>query len=448
MNLDMVKVMTELAMATITSTRSAEQVTRDAISNTGIEATVRDLFPGVADDFIKSNRNFPNVLQRGVNRYVSAVTRAELNWEWTGTGNPPEDRTPAGLLNRPGRALLQAATVDALATGKFAYFPYRDDAGRVQISALSGFLWPIFQAGNSTVIEAVLQITSQTVDGKVRYEVRRYSPGLLEVFSDLEDWKKYATAPVKPYPQAHAPDRLPLAFRITGLDANRLPEGIAGTAMPAFLDYVKARVLLSFARELGAFEERVYTSDEVFKLAKETPAHPLLKALQLVGPRKAKFLPSGDKYERLEPIDLTGFAEQAREAADAVDSAMSIPPKTGAAELAGIALAEIREAYTEQATSLCSVAADALTEAVELAALLDSVTVQPGWRITLAPRFTQDTQTERLNIREDFKADLLPRSAALSGLQGIGVSYVTDAMVAEAEAVEEAERGVTAPGGT
>lgn len=446
MDLDMIQAATENALKVIAATRDVEQETRDAISNLGIEKLAKQLFPGVDDEFIKSNRHFPNVLQRGANRYVSAVTRATLNWEWTGTGNPPEARSPAALLAGPGRDLLQAATVDALATGKFAFFPYRDDAGRVQVSVLSGFLWPIFTTGNSTVVEALLQITQSLQDGKVRFEVRRYSPGLLEVFSNLEDWKKYATSPKEEFPQPHASDRLPVVLRITGRDANRQPEGIAATALPAFYDYVKARMLMSFVSELGSFEERVYTSDEVFRLAKDTPDHPVIKLLMNVGPRKAKFLPTGDKYDRLKPVDLAGYQERAREASESVDAAMSVPPQAARAEMSGLALQEIRESYTEMVSAFCNSEADALTEVCALVAALDPATLQPGWQVTLQPRFTQDSGAERTAIREDFKADLLPRSAALSGLQGLGVTYVTDDMVAAAEAAEEAERAIL-PGG-
>lgn len=446
MDLAMLTASVENQLTLIKGIRTAEQATRDAVSNTGIEQVVKDLFPGVSDDFIKGNRNFPNVLQRGANRYVSAVTRAELNWEWAGEGDAPDVRTPAELLAGPGRDLLQAATVDALCCGKYAFFPYRDEYGRVQISALSGFLFPIFSSGNSTVVEALLQITATMVKGKPNYTVHRYSPGMLEIFSDLEDWTKYATVTPQKWPQSHAKDRLPVAFRITGRDANRQPEGLAATALPAFLDYVKARVLMAFVSELGSFEERVFYSDELYTLAKDNPNHPLLKASTAVGPRKGKFLPSGDKYERLESIDLTGYQDRAREAAENVDAALNIPPTSAGADLAGVALQELRENYTETSTALTNSLADGLTEAVALAAAMNPSPVDANWRVTLKPRFTQDTDKERAHIREDFKATLLPKSAALSGLQGLGVTYVTDEMVQLAEAEEALDTPVVTGG--
>lgn len=439
MDLNMIQASVQAALDQIAATRNAEIQVRDAVSGLGLDALAKELFPGVKDDFLQSNRNFPNVLQRGVNRYVQAVTRAELNWEWTGQGDPPDKRTPRELLEGPGRDLLQAATADALATGKMAFFPYRDDRGRVRITALSGFLWPIFEEGNSTVVEALLQINSGMVGGKLRYEVRRYTPGLLEVFSNLEDWKKYATATPATFPQPHALDRLPVAFRIVGRDARRLPEGLAATAMPAFMDYIKARMLMSFVTELGGFEERAFYSDELFKLAKENPNHPLVKANTAVGPRKGRFLPSGDKYERLAPVQLEGFRTRAREAADDVDAALNIPPNAAGANLSGIAIQEMREGYTETTTSLTNTLGDALTEACDLAGSMTPSPIDRGWDITLSPRFTQDVAGERESIRKDFTSGLLRKSAALSGLQGLGVTYVTDDLVKDAQAEEELE---------
>ena len=438
MDLDMIQAAVAAALESIAATRAGELVIRDAVSGVGLDALAKELFPGVKDDFLKSNRNFPNVLQRGVNRYVQVVTRAELNWEYSLKGDGNLERAPGVLLNGVGRDLLQAATVDALATGKVAFFPYRDSVGRVRISVLNGFLWPIFDPGDSTVVEALLQINSGLVKGKLRYEVRRYTPGLLEVFSDLEDWKKYATATPERFEQRHAPDRLPVAFRITGRDARRQPEGLASTAMPAFMDYVKARMLMSFVNELGGFEERAFYSDELFKLAKENPAHPLVTANTSVGPRKGRFLPSGDKYERLSPVDLKGFVERAQEAADNVDAALSIPPNVAGANLSGIAIQEMREGYTEMAASLCNSLGDALTEACDLAARMSPTPIEAGWAVTLAPRFTQDVAGERTAIRQDFSSGLLKKSAALSGLQGLGVKYVTEELIRDAQVEEEA----------
>lgn len=437
MELALIQANIQAALNEIVATRNAEMRVRDVMSGLSIEQLAKELFPGIKDDFIQSNRHFPNVLQKGVNRYVQAVTRAELNWEWAGQGEPKLDRSPAILLQGPGRDLLQAGTVDALATGKVAYFPYRDDQNRVKITVLSGFLFPIFEEGNSTVVEALLQINSGMVEGKLRYEVRRYTPGLLEVFSNLEDWKKYATARAVTFPQPHALDRLPVAFRIAGRDARRQPEGLAATAMPAFMDYMKARMLMSFVTELGGFEERAFYSDELFKLAKEDPNHPLLKANVAVGPRRGRFLPSGDKYERLDPVALEGFRARAVEAADNVDAALGIPPNMAGANLSGIAIQEMREGYTETIAALTNTHADALTEACDLAARMNPTPVDPGWKVTLAPRFTQDVNAERQAIRQDFSSGLLKKSAALSGLQGLGISYVTDALIEDAQAEEE-----------
>jgi|GEM_PF-6772907 len=443
MDLAMTVQLVKNQLAAITAVRDAENATRDAVSGDGLNSIVKRLFPGVQDDFLAANADFPNHLQKGVSRYVMALTRGELNWEWTEDGDAPTDGTPAALLGAAARDILQSITVDALCTGKIALFPYLDEAGELQLSVPSGFLWPVFKAGNSNVIEAVLQVTPYTSsDGKPRFEVRRFTPGLLEVFSNLEKWEEYATSSAREeFPQRHASGRLPLAFSIANRDAKRLPEGLAQAAMPAFMAYVKARVMLNFIAELGGFEERVVKSNKLFEIARKNPQDPMLAAMRQVGPRKIRLVSSEDTYERLAPVGLKEYQAQERQAVADLRDAMNIPDTDGA-DLAGVALQEKREAYTETVGSLAALIADALTDALALAAALKPGMVRPGWRVTLTPRFTQDVQAERTFIVDAFSKGALPSSAALSGLQSLGATYVTDDMVARAA---EREAGDVTP---
>lgn len=424
-------------LAQIAGIRQAETDARTAISGYGIEQMAQALFPGVDPALLSANKDLPNYLQQGVSRYVRAMTRGELNWEWEGEGDTPEQGDPGVWLDKRGRDLVQDATTDSLVAGKFAYFPSIGPDLRLRITTLNGFLWPIYAEGDVSEVMAVLQVTSGMVDGKIRYQVRRYSPGMLELFSNLEDWQTYATAPGRQeFPQPHALDRLPIAFRIVGRDANREPEGIAQTAMPAYRRYVKFAVLLGFIATRGGFEERVVLSDALFQLAKDNPRHPLLQEMKKVGVNLVRLMDSGGSYERLEPVALSEYREQEAVARADVRDALNMPDTGG--DLSGEALAEKREAYTESTESIAGSIAEALTEAHDLAAGLRPVEYRPGWRITLKPRFTRDMNAERTALREDYKAGL-PRSAWLSGLQSAGVSQVTQAHIDAALALEEAE---------
>ncbi|WP_278912110.1 hypothetical protein [Deinococcus wulumuqiensis] len=421
-------------MAQIAGIRQTETDARNAISGNGLEQMIGELFPSVDSKLLTANKDVVNHLQQGVNRYVRALTRGTLNWEWDGENEPPE-LNPGVLLNKAGRDLVQDATTDALVTGKFAY-SYIGPDNRLRLSTLTGFLWPIYEAGDSSEVQAVLQVTSYVADGKTLFQVRRFSPGMMEVFRGLEDWQKYATGQKEEFPQPHSPDRLPIAFRVVGRDANREPEGLAMTALPAFRRYVKAAVLLAFIAHRGGFEERVAKSDQLFQLAKSDPRNPVLGELKKVGPNIVRVLDSSGSYERLEPVKLAEYREQERDAKADVRGALYMPDVDGA-DLSGEALAEKRESYTETTTSLGNSVADALTEAHELAAAMRPAELRSGWRVTLKPHFTRDVESARVALREDYKAGL-PLSAWLSGLQNLGVTEVTEAHINAALAQEEA----------
>lgn len=414
----------------------AESDARQTIAAKNITQVINALFPGVDAALLKANRDVPNYLQQGVARYIRAMTRGELNWEWEGEGSEPDPtHSPGAILNRYGRDLVQDATTDTLVTGKFGYFPFLDDLGRVQVTTLSGYLHPIAPAGNSSDVVALLQITSAQLSDKTVYEVRRYSPGLLEIFSGLEDWQKYAAATPMQVAQPHAPNRLPVAFRVVGRDANREPEAIAQTALPAYRRFVKFAVLLAFIATRGGFEERLVKSDALLQLAKDNPNHPLIKELKKVGPNMVRLLDAGASYERLDPVTLAEYRAQEAAARADVRDAMNMPDTGG--DLSGDALAEKREAYTESVESIASSVADALSEAYDLAATLQPATFRPGFRVTLQPRFSRDVMNERKMLLEEFKAGL-PKSAWLSGLQSLGVGEITQEHIDAALAEEQA----------
>ena len=348
------------------------------------------------------------------------------------TGQPPTAGSPEGWLKEQSRDLVQSLVIDALVSGKFALFPNIDSDGKVRVTALSGFLWPIFVQGDSNDIAGLLQVTSYYVDAKLVYDVRRYSDGLLEVFRRLDDWQAYAIAVPQNFPQPHTLDRLPVALRIAGRDANRNPQGLVQTAMPAYLAYLKAAILVNFLAHRGGFEERVVKSDALFQLAKSDPKNALVTDLKKVGVNNVRLLDSGGDYLRLAPVQLADYQKQAHDARADVHYALNIPDLDGT-RLSGDALVEKRESYSETVNSLAALIAQALTEAHLMMVALQPTVYKPGWRVALTPHFARDTASERLALREDFKAGILPEEAALSGLQSLGVSYVTEDMVKAAQ---------------
>lgn len=428
-------------IATINAAWQGEVAARNAIAGDGIDTVITELFPGVDAKLLASNRDLPNILQEGASRYTRAMTRGELNWEYEGEGDAPKG-DPGVDLKPLGRNLVQDATMDALVSGKFAFYPHVRADGKRRLTALAGFLWPVYEPGDVNEIAALLQIISYRQGDKTLHSVRRYSPGLVEVWAGLEDWTTFPGAAPQTLEQPHARDRLPVAFRIVGRDAKRQPEGIAQTALPAFRRYVKFAVLLAFIATRGGFEERVVKSDMLTNLAKDNPRHPLVQELKRVGVNMIRLMDSGATYERLDPVVLGEYREQEAVARADVRNAMNMPDTGG--DLSGEALAEKREAYTESVESIAGSVADALTEAHELGAALRPAELRPGWRVNLSPRFTRDVMVERKQLLEEFKAGL-PKSVWLSGLQSLGVAEVTDAHIEAALAVEEADTVPTPP---
>lgn len=211
---------------------------------------------------------------------------------------------------------------------------------------------------------------------------------------------------------------------------------MAQAALDAYLAYVKARVQVNLLSHRGAFEERVFYSDQLFKLAKEDPKHKMVEAARKTGPNSFKIGASGDKYERQQPVNIAEFRALAAEAKADLRDAMNLPDTDGS-DLSGEALVEKREAYSEAVHSLAAYVQSAQTEALALAAALQPATVRSGWRASLTPHFTRDLEAERAALREDYKVGL-PKSAWLSGLQNVGVTEVTEAHVQAAVASEEA----------
>lgn len=418
-------------MAQIAGQRLDEIAARDVISGLGISQMIGELFPNVDSALLGANADVVNHLQEGASRYTRAMTRGSINWEWEAEGDPPEAQPSHWLVAE----IVQQLTTDALVSGKVALFPRVDEQGRLRVNVLGGYLHPVRSEGE---LVALLQVLPIRKEGKILYQVRRYSAGLLEVFDNLEDWQKFNTAPAQQYPQSHCPDRLPVAFGVSASDAYGEPLGLVRSALPAFRRYVKAAVLLSFIAHRGGFEERVIKSDQVFQLAKSEPRNALLGEIKKVGPNSLRVLDAGGSYERLDPVALAEYREQERDAkADA--RAALLMPDTDGANLSGEALAEKREAYTETCQSLAGLIADALTECHELLAKLRPAEVRSGWRITLTPRFARDVTAERVALREDYKAGL-PKSAWLSGLQSLGVEWVTDQHVEDAQNEEAITR--------
>ncbi|AFZ67564.1 hypothetical protein [Deinococcus peraridilitoris] len=437
MDLDQAIMAMKANLTHIRLNREDELNARNAVSGVGIEQLITELFPGTSVDFARANGHFSNELRKTVRKISNNVRNAKLQWDHADETESERDDSALTLLLRGAQQLTEDASIDALTSGKFAFFPYRDEpGGPVRISVLTGFLHPITDPGNITNVLGLLKVESYQQHGHTFYTVWRFTPALLEEWTGLDDWQKYNDRPPNTsYPQKHAPDRLPVAFRVFTRDAKREPEGLAQAAMPAFKEFVKASVALNAAAERGAFGEHKFLSDwMVDALSGPDGAEKELAKQNLnIGPRQGKVLRSTDDYERLNPIDLSPLETRVANARRALKEELSSYDISGR-ESSGLQLAEGRNAETQLTTSLCDLLADALTEAITLAAGMDSA-IGDGWQATLKPQFAVDIQAERQFLL-DAKAQGLPTGTWLRLLQSTGVA-ISDDEIEKAETQDD-----------
>lgn len=414
-------------------TRLRESEARDVLSGS-VEAQLARLFPNAPSDFLPANGDFSNELARGAGEIADAVSAASVNW----TG-PAAD---SGVESVFTSELVRLLAVDALTTAKLALFPRINEQGRLEFEALTGYLHPVFSPTNALSLAAVLQVLPVQVGDEVQYEVRRYSPGLLEVFPPAARWGDYAKGTPIPYPQPHAPDRLPLAFLIVRRDAHRRPYGLVAECLSAFRRYAKSAVNRNAVQENAAWPERVVKSDRYLDLAlgrvQDTVRHmadAALAALRKVAPRQLKLLGTGDEYTVQPGVDLTPHITTEQADKQALLDLLRSPDLSGG-NLSGVALAERQTKSRALIRDLCGAVAAVVTDACALAAGLPNSGVGEGIRASLTPTWATDNAQRITDTISAYSAALLDKSEAKQELQTAGFSSITDEALERARAQE------------
>lgn len=419
-----------------TRTRLRETEARDVLSG-DVTTQLARLFPQAPADFLPANGDFANELARGAGEIADAVSAASINW----TG-PTQD---AGVETLFTRELVRLLAVDALVTAKLALFPRINEDGVLEVEALTGYLHPVFSATNALRVVAVLQVLPVMVGDEVRYEVRRYSAGLLEVFPPVEKWEEYAGGEATEYPQPHARDRLPLAFMVVRRDAHRRPYGLVAECLSAFRRYAKSAVNRNAVQENAAWPERVVKSDRYLDLALgkmqgivKQMADAALAALKKVAPRQLKLLGTSDEYVVQPGIDLGPHITTEKEDKQALLDLLRSPDLSGG-NLSGVALAERQTKSRNLVRDLCSAIAALVTDACALASGLPGSRVGEGIQASLTPTWATDNAQRITDTIAAYSAALLDKSEAKQELQGAGFSSITDDALERARETESLE---------
>lgn len=432
----------------ILAERDAEINTREIMAGY-LSKALGQMYGTITDlAFLTRNGNALNVLRKSATAIIDLVAAAEPNWNKADLG----DETNALLKRLVTPGLLRALAMEALIAGKIALLPMVRD-GVPRLVRLSGYVRFIMDddatSGDTPEISAVVQVIPKKVNGSPMFEVRVYSadPGAeLRIYPPVKDWADYLAGTPVAVPQPWAAGRLPLAAIVTNMNALGHPSGLVAETLPAFLRYLKSAIDRNAAQEIAGQPESVVYSDFYVNLINNPVDQKLfpnqyranaeaVDALKRKGPRQVRVLPTNDKYAVNPPVDISGMLEgEASDKRDVLEAFGDLESEGG--NLSGVALAERRHRRTTLATALCDQQAQAITDALGLLAKVEGSGVPEGLEVTLTPKFPQDNDARAEKIITASSGDILPRSAAMKGLQSCGWDFITDQMV---EAQEKAE---------
>lgn len=423
MELNVMVALLEAELQAIKDRRDLEITARDVLSNF-LTQELQELFPGAPDTFLTSNGHFSNELARGAGEIADAVASAGVNW----TG-PAQDTVVEELTTSE---LVKLLATEDLVTGKIALYPRVDEQGRFDIEVLTGYLHPVFSPGNALRVEEVLQVIFDPATQK--FEVRRYAPGVVEVYPQVDDWLTFSdNAPRETYAQPHAMDRLPLAFAVTRRDAHRNPYGLICECLSAYRRYMRSAVNRNAVQEVAGFPEVVVKSDRYLDLLLGTRTRPgvgqgqedpAITALKKRGARQVKFLGSEDVYEVTAGVDPASFLDSEQADKQALLDLLRSPDLNGGNQTE-VALATRGAKHRALIIGMCQTMGAVLTDAFKLGAAITR-DVPEGIRVTLTPTFPADTFQRTTQAAELYKAGGLTRSQLLMELQSLGWNSVTD----------------------
>lgn len=436
---EILKALLEAEMVGIKEQRLTEIAARDVLSNK-LAGELATLFPGVSAQFQDANFNFVNELQRGAGEIVDQVASARINW----TG-PVKD---SGVDEQFTSELIRMMTTDALVSGKMAIYPRIDEDGDFVFEVPTGYLHPIFAPGNALKVAEVLQVVP--MDGGSRFQVTRFSRGMVQVYPPVSDWLKFADGTPEDFAQSHAPDRLPIVFRVVKRDAHRVPVGLASEALSGFRRYAKSAINRNAVQEVAGFPERIVKSDTYLSLllgrvvregVGQGQEDPAITALKQTGPNKLKVLGTEDVYEVAEGVDLAPHTDAERSDKLALLDQLRSPDLSGG-NVTEVALAERQGKARALILDLTATIARMGTEACALASEIAGSEIGAGITLSLTPSFPSETAKRPSQVSELFGKSALKLSHVWLELQSVGWNSITDGDI---EAQQAAEKGDALP---
>ncbi|EYB68925.1 hypothetical protein DEIPH_ctg013orf0030 [Deinococcus phoenicis] len=349
-----------------------------------------------------------NPFREAVQRLVVPVRAGGA--QWTGDDTWTDDRKAylKGLAGLFGKVVTTLAL-----TGKAAVLPWKGPDGQVRVTALRGYLHPVYSSSDPDQLERVLSVT--TSDGGpagIRYTVWAFEAGRVTIHRDLDDPTRYALTPGEEIELPYAAGRLPLAFVAFDEDGEGQPYSPGDVCYSAFRRFLHRLVQENVTYHSGAYKQKV-----IYGNNGPVPA---------LGPFKLLELDSEAKYE--EHGADTALIKQmtdAREAAGrSVWASAGAPEAQHGAGESGEARAIAGQMHEQTCDDLGDKGAALLTDA---AALLAGMGVTPKpIEFTCRPLFVAKRAAEQANLGALYRDKGISRGELLLRLQDSGLTISAD----------------------
>ncbi|MCP2015623.1 hypothetical protein L1280_002791 [Deinococcus sp. HSC-46F16] len=349
-----------------------------------------------------------NPFREAIGRLVTPVRAGGA--QWTGDDTWTDDRK--AYLKALAGVFGKVVTSLAL-TGKAAVLPWKSEDGRVRVTALRGYLHPVYSRTDPDEVERVLWVT--TSDGGAtgtRYTVWVFEPGKVTIHRDLDDPTAYALGRGEERGLPYAAGRLPLAFITFDQDGDGDPYGPADVCYSAFRRWLHRLVQENVTYHSGAYKQKV-----IYGNNGPVPALGPFKLLELDG--EAKYEEHGADTALIQQMTTS------REAAGrSVWASAGAPEALSGAGESGEARAIAGQMHEQTCDDLGDLGAALLTDA---AALLAGMGVIPKpIEFTCRPLFVAKRSAEQANVGALYRDKGITRGELLLRLQDLGMTISAD----------------------
>ena len=200
---------------------------------------------------------FPNEYRRAVQRVVTPVTRAEPQYSGDEDWSDAEKEAAKPVLERL-HDLRQLLALKLALHGDAAIFPWIDEAGKLRLTPLLGFTFPVWDDMEVTKLEALLCFQRYQASSGVEFLVWEFSEGVMRRWENVRTLTAYNTqGTMLEELQPHAANRFPIAFHALTRDPAGGVTGIGAQGLSAHRRYAQRAIQENASYERAGHPQRV-----------------------------------------------------------------------------------------------------------------------------------------------------------------------------------------------